>query len=91
MPAAPQSELVPVGLLALLSLILPEIEKYGPIAIKAIIGIFTSKTAPTQAQWDALIQATSTTAREQMLEVLKNHGIDPNSPQGQAFLALTPA
>ena len=82
---------MPQGLFALLSLILPELEKYGPVAINMIIRIFTSKTAPTQAQWDTLIQATSTTARDQMLEVLKNHGIDPNSPQGQAFLALTPA
>ena len=82
---------MPAGLLALLSLILPEIEKYGPVAIKMIISIFTSKTAPTQTQWDDLIQATSTTARQQMLQVLSAHGIDPNSPQGQAFLALTPA
>jgi len=82
---------MPAGLLALISLILPEIEKYGPVAVKAIIGIFTSKTAPTQEQWDALIKATSTTARDQMLAVLAAHGIDPNSPQGQALLSLVPA
>lgn len=82
---------MPAGLLSVLSLILPELEKYGPMAISAIIGIFTSSTAPTQAQWDALIAATSVTARDQMLAVLKAHGIDPASPQGVALLALTPA
>lgn len=78
------------GLLAILQMVLPEVEKYGPAAVSALIGIFTSKNAPTQAQWDTLDAATQVTARQQMLSVLQAHGIDPASPQGVALLALTP-
>ena len=69
---------------------LPDIIKYGPGAVQAFLAIFTSKTVPTQAQWDALDRETQVTARDQMLQVLKDHNVDPASPQGIALLALTP-
>jgi hypothetical protein len=81
---------MPTGILGVVMAILPEIAKYGPAAINAFVGIFTSNAAPTQAQWDALIASTATTARQQMTAVLQAHGIDPASPQGVALLALTP-
>lgn len=80
---------MPTALLALLTEIAPLVEKYGPTLIASVVGIFSKTTAPTQSEWDALLKATSTTARDQMLATLAAHGIDPNSPAGQAFLALT--
>lgn len=75
----------------LLLTLLPTVIQYGVPAVESFIKIFSSPTAPSQADWDALLKQTQTTARQQMLAVLGAHGIDPNSPQGQAFLALTPA
>ena len=80
---------MPLALIAALQEILPLIEKYGPTLISSIVGIFTTSTAPTQAQWDALLKSTSITAKQQMLDTLAAHGIDPASPAGQALLALT--
>lgn len=76
---------------ALLTTLLPILLPYGIQALQAGIKIFSSTTAPTQADWDALLASTQVTARQQMLDVLKDHGIDPASPQGQALVNLTPA
>lgn len=48
-----------------------------------------SPNPPTQEQWDALKVATYQTAKDRMLKVLDSQGIDPESEQGKAFLALT--
>lgn len=45
---------------------------------------------PTQADWDTLKVIAANTARTRMLDALKSNGIDPASPQGQAFMALVP-
>ena len=79
------------AILAILPSIIDLITKYGVPAAQLIWTMFTQTGGPTSADWDALKVQTTTTARKQMLEVLAAHGIDPNSPQGQAFLALTPA
>ena len=71
-------------------LILGYIDKLGPPIVAAIVKMFTQPGGPTAADWDNLLKLTSTNARQEMLKVLADHGIDPNSPQGQAFLALTP-
>lgn len=74
---------------ALLAVILQYGLQYGPAAIAAIVKLFQT-AAPTESDWQALLTATSTTARQQMLATLAAHGIDPASDQGKAFLALVP-
>jgi hypothetical protein len=61
-----------------------------PVAEK-LWQLWSSKTAVTQADWDALLALGKQNARSQMLLALAQNGIDPASPQGQALLALTPA
>lgn len=75
---------------AALVTLIPIILQYGTAALQQLISMFTKTTPPTDADWQALMLLTSKTARQQMLEVMASHGIDPNSPQGQAFLALVP-
>ena len=70
--------------------LLPVLIQYGLPAVTQLIAMFQKSTGPTDTDWQALALLTTKTARQQMLETLANHGIDPNSPQGQAFLALTP-
>jgi hypothetical protein len=60
-----------------------------PVAEK-LWQLWASKAAPTQADWDQLTALGKVTARQEMLAALAVQGIDPTSPQGQAFLALTP-
>lgn len=45
---------------------------------------------PTQSDWDELIALGKIFARQQMMLALARNGVDPSSPQGLAFLALTP-
>lgn len=73
-----------------LATLLPIIIQYGTQAVTQLIAMFTRSTPPTDADWITLGTLTQTTARQQMLAVLKAHNIDPASPQGQAFLALVP-
>lgn len=71
--------------------LIPLIVQYGVPAAEQLYKMFVTNGTPTQADWDTLKQLTQTTARQQMTAVLASHGIDPNSPQGQSFLNLTPA
>jgi hypothetical protein len=50
--------------------------------------LWKNNSVPTQADWDALKALSKQTARDRMLVVLANNGIDPTSEQGIAFLAL---
>lgn len=68
--------------------LIPIILQYGVPFAETIYNLFTKNTPPTQADWDALKAAANTNARAQMLVQLAAAGIDPNSPQGQALLAL---
>jgi len=79
------------AIIALLPSIIDMITKYGVPAAKQLWTMFSQAGGPTPADWDALIASTAKTARQQMLDTLAAHGIDPTSPQGVAFLALTPA
>ncbi len=79
------------AILAILPSIIDLITKYGVPAAKTLWTMFSQSGGPTAADWDSLEKQTAITARQQMLLTLAAHGIDPNSPQGQAFLALTPA
>ena len=58
-----------------------------PVAEK-LWTLWNSKATPTQADWDALKALGAQNAKSQMLIALSNNGIDPNSPQGQALIAL---
>lgn len=77
--------------MTLTDLIFKALDKYGPVVAAAIWGMFTKPGGPTGDDWANLISLTATTARQQMMQVLAAHGIDPTSPAGVAFLALTPA
>jgi hypothetical protein len=61
-----------------------------PAAIK-LWELFKQGGEPTQADIDALKVFGSKTPRSQMIEALQRAGIDLNSPQAQALLALVPA
>ena len=74
---------------ALLAL-LPIVLQYGLPAAQQLIAMFQKPDGPTDADWQALSALTTKTARQQMLDTLSLHGIDPNSPQGKSFLSLVP-
>lgn len=76
-----------------LAAILALIQQFGPIGIQIaeqLWKMFQSGGNPTQADWDVLKALASKTARQQMLDALAKAGIDPNSEQGKAMLALVP-
>lgn len=75
-----------MGLEMIISLI---ISQGIPVAMK-LWQIWESKLQITQADWDNLLASGRVFARQKMLEALVRNGIDPNSPQGIALLALTP-
>jgi hypothetical protein len=60
-----------------------------PVAAK-LAEIWSRGTPMTSADWETLLALGKQTARSQMLLALAQAGIDPASPQGVAFLALTP-
>ncbi len=76
-------------MLAALITLLPIIIPYGTAAVAQLIAMF-SKGTPTDADWQNLAMLTTTTARQQMLAVLKEHNIAPDSAQGVALLSLVP-
>ena len=65
--------------------------KEGLVIAIELAKLWREKTSPTDVEWDALLAKGQQYARQKMLETLTKNGIDPNSPQGQALLALTPA
>ncbi len=68
--------------------LIPIIAQYGLPLAEALWTKWASGNAPTQADWDELKALAGQSAKDRMLKVLADHGIDPNSPQGKAFLAL---
>ncbi len=60
----------------------------GLPAAEAIWQKLASGKDATQADWDELKVLTSKRSKDQMLLVLQQQGIDPESTQGKAFLAL---
>ena len=79
------------AVLAAIAQFAPLFIEYGVPFVEQLYKMFSNPTGPVQADWDALKQLTNTNARQQMLTVLAANGIDPTSPAGVAFLALTPA
>lgn len=70
-------------------ILIPIIVKYGlPLAEKLWVK-WASGALPTQADWDELKAAAAQTSNDRMLAALTKAGIDPNSDQGKALLALT--
>jgi hypothetical protein len=61
----------------------------GIPAAEKLWQLWSSKAAVTQADWDALKALSLQNARSNMMLALARNGVDPTSPQGQAFLALT--
>ena len=68
--------------------LIPVIVQYGVPVAEQLWKLITAGGAPTQADWDTLKKLATQNATSQMLVVLEQNGIDPNSPQGKAFLAL---
>ena len=79
------------AVVALITQLAPLFVQFGVPFVEQVYKMFSNPTGPTQADWDSLKTTTSITARQQMLATLAAHNIDPNSPQGVALLALTPA
>lgn len=70
--------------------LLPVIIANGLGVAEKLWQLWTNKSTPTQADWDALKVLGQQNARSQMMLALVRAGIDPNSDQGKALLALTP-
>lgn len=65
--------------------------KWGPAGIDLAQKLWekwSSGKAPTTADFDELRAIAAKTAKSQMLEALTRAGIDPDSEQGRAMLAL---
>ena len=69
-------------------ILIPIIAQYGLPLAEKLWSKWASKAEVTQADWDELKAAAYQTARDRMLKVLADNGIDPASEQGKAFLAL---
>ncbi len=72
------------------ALIIQLLETFGPSAIKLIDGLilkFETKGDVTAAEWASLRADGSQTAKDRMIAMLNQAGIDLNSEQGKAFIA----
>ena len=69
-------------------LIIQLIAQYGLPLAEQLWAKWSSNAAPTQADWDQLKALASQNAKAQMMAALVRNGVDPNSAQGQALLAL---
>ncbi len=49
---------------------------------------WASGSDPTQADWDDLRAAVNQSAKDRMIKMLLDQGIDPASEQGQLFIKL---
>lgn len=68
------------------------IETFGPSAIKLVDGLIVkleTKGDVSAAEWAALRADGKQTAKDRMLAMLQQAGVDPNSDQGKALLAAT--
>lgn len=70
--------------------LIPIIAQYGIPLAEQLWQKWSTGSAPTQADWDQLKALAQGSAQSQMLAALARAGIDPNSDQGKALLALTP-
>lgn len=63
--------------------------QFGVPLVEQLIAKWKAGGAVTPEEVAALLALAQQTARDRMLKTLQAQGIDPNSPQGQALLALT--
>lgn len=68
--------------------LVPIIVQYGLPVAEKLFQLWTTNAAPTQADWDALKALGLATRKQDMTAALIRNGVDPQSPQGQALLAL---
>ena len=64
------------------------VAQYGIPVAEKLFQLWTSGAAPTQDDWNILKDLASKNAKAQMMAALVRNGVDPNSAQGQALLAL---
>lgn len=75
-----------------ITLIISLLTTFGPSAVNLIttlISKWETNGAVTSAEWATLTTSLNQTALQRMTAQLTAAGIDPNSAQGQAMLALT--
>lgn len=70
------------------SIILPILLQNVPSFIDQLAKLFSRTTPPTADEWAALQSSTQVKAVTVMIDALVKQGIDPNSEQGKAFIAL---
>lgn len=70
-------------------ILVPIIVKYGLPLAEKLWQKWTSGAVPTQADWDELKALANQMSQDRMTAALIRAGIDPNSDQGKALLALT--
>ena len=68
--------------------LIPIIAQYGLPLAEKLWAKWSSGAAPTQADWDDLRAAAGQTAKDRMIKMLQDQGIDPASEQGQLFIKL---
>jgi hypothetical protein len=64
------------------------IAQYGLPLAEKLWTKWSSGAAPTQADWDDLRVAAGQAAKDRMVKMLLDNGIDPASEQGQLFIKL---
>jgi len=68
--------------------LIPIIAQYGLSLAEKLWQKWSSGATPTQADWDDLRAAAGQTAKDRMVKMLLDQGIDPISEQGKLFIAL---
>lgn len=68
--------------------LIPIIAQYGLPLAEKLWTKWASGNPPSQADWDDLRVAAYQSARDRMVKVLLDSGIDPASEQGKTYLAL---
>ena len=68
--------------------LIPIIAQYGLPLAEKLWAKWSSGAVPTQADWDDLRAAVGQTAKDRMIKMLQDQGIDPASEQGQLFIKL---
>ena len=68
--------------------LIPIIAQYGLPLAEMLWTKWASGNPPTQSDWNDLKAAAQQTARDRMVKILLDNGIDPASEQGKTFLAL---
>ena len=69
-------------------LLIPLIAQYGLPVAERIWTLWAAGSPPTKEAWESLRQLASQTAKDRMLLAIQRAGIDPESEEGKALLAL---